>query len=270
MTKLALHHLSLLDVDPLTFVDIAAEAGCSGVCVFAYISQTGVSGFQLPSVTKAMLPDMKRRVADKGLTVDKADFFVISDNPPFDEYRGGFEIAANLGAKFAITLVYDTVTKRATENLAKLATIAAEYGLTLAIEFMSIAPGCKTIEDANAMIRAAGRDNIGISIDALHLERSGGKPSSLAAIDPKLLVSAQICDGPLGISDTYIPESLDRMVPGEGQFPLVDLVKALPSFTAYDIETPVPKLQAAGVSPLDRARRLVAGARRIMEQAKAG
>lgn len=270
MSDLALHQLTLLDTDPLTLIDIAAEVGCTGICIFAHIPDIISAPTRLPTVPRTILPEMKTRMSDKNITVDKIDVFAVTETPSFDSYRDGFEIGATLGARHAITLVYDTLAARAAENLAKLGEIAAEYDLNLAIEFMTLVPGCTTIQQAAALIRAAGRDNIRISVDALHLERSGGTPADVAAIDPSYIVSAQLCDGPLGFSNDYLTETaIDRQVAGEGEFPLTALVAALPAWTDYDVETPLARLQASGISPLERARRAVSGARAVLAAASA-
>ncbi|MBV8066442.1 MAG: hypothetical protein JO113_00590, partial [Candidatus Eremiobacteraeota bacterium] len=80
---------------------------------------------------------------------------------------------------------------------------------------------CALGVDAVALVAGAGAANAGITVDILHLTRTGDTPDALRAIDPKLIGYAQICDGPL----TRPKEEWDdegfqqRQIPGDGGFP---------------------------------------------------
>lgn len=265
MINLALHHFSITDVDPFTLVDIAVATGCKGVCVFT--CQAAGFGSPLPLISKAMVPEMLGRLTDKNIDVWNIDCFPILADTPFDQYRAGFEIGAQLGAKRAVTIIVDAEHKRASESLAKLADIATEYELSLIIEFMQLYGGCGSIHEAVNLINQADRANIFIAVDALHLARSGGTPEDVAGIDPRLIGSAQLCDGPLRVTGDYLSEAFDRQVPGEGAFPLEALVRALPPGTAVDVETPMQRLAERGVSAIERARMGVAGAKTVCVKA---
>lgn len=266
MRKLALHQLSVAEASPLELIEFAAATGCSGVCV---VTDQPVSDptneFWLPFVDRGLLPEMKQRMRDFNISVDKIEVFPVGPDFDVNSVRTGMEIGAALGAKVAIVLITDNERARAIDNLALFGEVAAEHGLALAIEFMRLTPGCQTLEEARDVAAATGRDNVGISLDVLHFERSGGRPADIAAIDPGLLISCQISDGPAGESDDYTYEAMfARQAAGDGQFPLSEVVAALPVSTLYDVETPLAHLRASGMPPLERARRAVAGARRFL------
>ncbi len=83
-----------------------------------------------------------------------------------------------------------------------------------------------------------------VLVDALHLQRSGGSPASLAAVPPELLPYGQLCDGPLlpvwpDDDDARVESRTDRLLPGEGEFPLRELIHSLPAGSALSVEAPV-------------------------------
>jgi sugar phosphate isomerase/epimerase len=60
----------------------------------------------------------------------------------------------------------------------------------------------------------------------------------------------------------------NRMVPGEGQFPLVEFVRMLPPNGVLSIEVPLMRFQAE-LAPRGRAQRAVEGTRSVLAAAAA-
>ena len=135
----------------------------------------------------------------------------------------------------------DPELSRAADNLGRLADHAARHDIKIAIEFMRWRAAA-TIEDAARLAQACGRGNVGILLDALHLSRSGGSPASVAALPPELILYLQICDAPAAQpADTAacIAEARGaRLLPGEGELWLAQLMSALSPDIAISIETP--------------------------------
>lgn len=267
---IALHQVTALDIGPLELVDLAADNGCAKVCVFtnapALPTEDGGVDLGFPMVTRILLPVFKAKIAERGLTVGNIEFFPLDIDPPFEQYREGLAIGSELAAVRAVVHMFDPDLNRGARSLARFAAMAAEYGLDVGLEFMPLSPACPTLERAADYIRASGAGNVRIGVDALHLARSGGSPADIAAINPSMIGYSQLCDGPLGIKSDYLEEALDRKVPGTADFPLVELIKALPLHTDFDIETPLFSLANAGVSAAERVRQAVEGARRVMQQ----
>jgi len=265
---LALHQVSVMDVDPFTLVNLAADAGCDAVCVFTNTpllpSAEGKIDLGFPMVTKAMVPEFNALLKARNIMVGNVEFFPITPDLDLESYREGMEIGQAIGAARLVTHIQDSNFDRAAKNLKKLGDMARQYGITCALEFTPLFPDCATLQSAVDIIKASGSDNVRIGVDALHLERSGGSPADVAAIDPQLIGYAQICDGPLGLGENYFDEALNRKVAGTGQFPLTDLIKVLPAHTAYDVETPLRDLADAGVPAVERVRMAVEGARRLL------
>lgn len=112
-------------------------------------------------------------------------------------------------------------------------------------------------------------DNLAILVDLLHLHRSGGTPADLAKVDPALLRGAQLCDGPNEATrEEYLDQALnERMVPGEGDMPVVDFLATLPRDLVFGLEIPLRKHIEAGEGHLDRARRLMKATRASLVKA---
>lgn len=278
-TALALHHFTIADVTPLELVPIAAETGCGAVCVFVDSPELPASGEEIPKlmfpvVTPAMQREMIERLRDYGVTVTNIEFFPLGADTVLENFRAKLALGAELGARLAVTHVHDPDTQRAIDTLARFGQLAAEFGLKAGLEFMGLSPACNSLQKAVSLVKQAGQANIGVAVDALHLVRTGGTPGEISALDPGLFAYAQLCDGPaledpttaLDV-DRYLKEAFDRLAPGEGVFPLVEMIKALPAAIFYDVEVPSPTLAGRGMTPRQRAMRAVTATRQLLAAA---
>ena len=68
-----------MDVDPLTLVDLAADNGCDGVCVFVNTpllpSKDGQIDLGFPLVTSELVPAFKQRLAERNIGVGNVESF---------------------------------------------------------------------------------------------------------------------------------------------------------------------------------------------------
>jgi sugar phosphate isomerase/epimerase len=117
------------------------------------------------------------------------------------------------------------------------------------IEFM-VFRGIATLDDAMRVVGLAGHPNLGICVDALHLQRSGGTPESVSRIDSRLISCVQLCDAPAAApAPQDIPREAryGRLYPGEGALPLRELLAVVPAGHPLSIEVPcaAPKLSVA-------------------------
>ena len=107
------------------------------------------------------------------------------------------------------------------------------------LEFMPYR-GVASFSDAAEVVERADRPNAFILLDALHFERSGSDLTDLRNLDPKLLGTFQICDGPKQPPADLVAESrLHRSLPGEGEFALGDMIDALPADLPLGVEVPL-------------------------------
>ena len=255
MNRLSLSHLTVLEVGPPDLVTLAADAGFSSLGVRLHPPMPGGTAYPLRPGSAAMI-ETRRRMADRGVEVLDVEVVRLASDTDVRGYAPMFDSAAELGAKRVCVNVDDPDRARAIDRFAELCDLAKLSNLGVDLEFMVWRPVAR-IADAVEIVRAAGRSNGAILIDALHLFRSGGSASAIAALDPALIGSVQLCDAraeapdPSGIIDEARG---NRLPPGEGALPLSELVAALPENVTFGLEVPMsatPPLPA-----LERARRV--------------
>jgi sugar phosphate isomerase/epimerase len=181
----------------------------------------------------------------------------IAADTDVETYVPMFAAAAELGAQRVCVNIDDPDRTRTIDRFAKLCDLAAPAGLSLDVEFMIWRPVAR-LEDAVAVVRGAGKRNGGVLVDALHLHRSGGSATDVAALDPALIGSFQLCDarGKAPDPSEIINEArTDRLPPGEGELPLRELIDALPPGMPLSLEIPMTR-SAPELSPVARARRI--------------
>jgi sugar phosphate isomerase/epimerase len=113
----------------------------------------------------------------------------------------------------------------AAEAFAGVCDRAADHGLLVQIEFMSMS-SLPTIADAWAVVEAAGRDNGGIVLDSWHFFRTGTL-ADLSAVPLAKIFGLQISDALRQPNPDPAHDTATRMMPGEGELPLRDLLVAL-------------------------------------------
>lgn len=268
MRKLSLDQLTVIGISPLEMIRIAAEVGYDG------ISPIGLSApeFDLPIQPFAdndrLCDEMGVLLRDTGISIVNVDGFPLFPHTSPERFKNPLQNCARLGARFATTLILDKDAKRAQDKFSRLCELADTVGLTVLLEFTPITE-IGDLQHGLEFLRQMNRSNAALQLDAYHLAHSGGLPSDVSKIDPKWVASAQLCDGPLGQSaEQYAYNVLyERGLPGTGQIPLVDFVRALPPEVPIGVEVPMKSLSDRGVSPLDRARLAFTATRKTLELA---
>ena len=152
----------------------------------------------------------------------------------------------------------------AAENLAIGADIAASHGLQLALEFNSRHPAINTLDSGMALVDAVNMHNCGLLIDTYHLHRSGGSAASFANLSVDHIVTVQFSDVPPG-PPSSAPVAIDRLPPGRGTVPFVEIFKALMAldYRGYmSYEAPNPEqwrrpAEVVALEGLERVRALI-------------
>jgi sugar phosphate isomerase/epimerase len=115
------------------------------------------------------------------------------------------------------------------EEYAALCDRAAEVGLVVGVEYVPYTT-IKTLDDALALTRAAGRPNGGVCVDVWH-HRRGGSPADLSStgVAAADVVAVQINDGPIrpDLDDYKVDCLVSRLAPGDGEFEVAELVGQL-------------------------------------------
>jgi sugar phosphate isomerase/epimerase len=266
VNPLSLDHLTIFDVSPPELVEIAADLG------FPYVSLWTAAPLKgdFPMLTDANMRETRRRLDDAGVRLGNMECFNLTPELVVEDFRTAVALGAELGATSLVAInAWDPERSRALANFVRLCEIAAGFGLKVNVEFISKGE-VRTLADAVRFITDSGQPNVGVTVDILHLMRTGGAPADLAAIDPKLIGYAQICDGPLVIDEAlWNSEGFEqRQIPGEGEFPLADFVAAVPPDIILGVEVPLKSLREAGVTAHERAHRALAGTLNYVDDAE--
>ena len=249
MRTLSLAALTLLDVPPPEQVRIAARTGFTHVGLRLLPATPADPDYDMLGDTPAVRATLSA-LMETGIRV--------SDVEIDDRLQRFMETAARLGAGQVLVAGNDDNLQRSADNLAILAAAGRPYGLTMNLEPMPWTQ-LRTIADAQAMIAASGREDIGILVDALHFWRAGESLAALSRLPAHHLNYMQLCDGA-----AQMPESEQelirqarsaRNVPGEGGLDLHGLMSALPATLPVSLEVPLDGEQGA-LPPLQRAQLL--------------
>jgi sugar phosphate isomerase/epimerase len=262
MTTLSLDHLTIFDASPPELIDIAAGLDIPLVSLWTQLPLQA----NLPLVTEANKAHTLARMRDTGVKLGNIECFNLTPEVKPEDFRRAVALGAELGATSLVAInAWDPERSRALDNFVALCRIAAEYGLKVNVEFISMGK-VRTLEDAVAFVTDSGEPNVGVTVDFLHLIRTGGTPADLAKIGPKLIGYIQICDGPLEMpQEKWNDEGFEqRELPGHGEFPLKELLAAIPAGVTVGVEVPQRSRREAGVSAAERAKLAVEGARRLL------
>lgn len=115
------------------------------------------------------------------------------------------------------------VTSDTVATLREMADAAAEFGISVAFEFMGFPwAAVRDVAGAWAIVQQA---NLGIIVDTAHFYAGGSTLESIKEVDPERLVVLHIND----VEDVAKPDITDghRLYPGEGVIPLQDILGAV-------------------------------------------
>lgn len=247
MNPLALCHFTLVEAEPPAFVDIAAQAGFTAVSLMIQFPRSYGPGFPMAGDTR-MRRETRRRLDATGVTLFDAATCRLEPGTAVEDFQATVESAAYLGARRVDVNGNDPDEARLTDQFAALCALCAVHGLGVGLEFM-MSTQIKTLGDALALIERSGADNAAVTVDALHLARSGGSARDVAALDRAQISYLQLCDGPAQPpGQEYAREAAaERMLPGAGELPVRALVDAVGPDVVLGVEAPSRRRAEQGV-----------------------
>lgn len=262
---LSLAFLTVQGCPPVEHVQAAAAAGYDA----AGLRLIAPHGLELahPIVgDKALIREIRSVAADLGISFLDGEVFTLLPQTDVEAWLPVIETAAEFGMKLMQIASEDPEQARAADNLGRIADVANRHGIKMAIEFMRWRAAA-TVEGAAALARASGRDNVGILLDTLHLSRSGGSPASVAALPGELMLYLQLCDAPAAQpasdADAIAEARGARLLPGEGDLWLKELMAQLPRDIWISVET--PHASVAGLSFTEKAKRGMQATRAFLD-----
>jgi sugar phosphate isomerase/epimerase len=270
--RLGIGFLGTFALPPVDCVSLAADLGCgyiSTVVQGAPLLPLGFAPFSLKD--DALRSELRAAMADRGVAISLGDGFLVLPDADMGSFAGDLDVLADLGVPWINVVSLDPDLHRSFDQFAALTEVAAQRGIKAAVEPV---PGL-TVGDlptAVAAVEHVGRPDFRLLIDTMHLVRSGGGAAELAALAPGQIGYAQLCDTTLAPRmENYMEEAMyERMVPGEGELPLRDILSALPSDVVIELEVPRRSLALDGVSAIDRLRPCVEAARLLLSEVQPG
>nr|WP_307873590.1 MULTISPECIES: sugar phosphate isomerase/epimerase [unclassified Frankia] len=264
--RLGLEHQTVFGLPPVEFVHLAADLGCRYIAAVLTGNPVNPHGYE-PFSLRDDTALRRRTIAamrERDVSISLGEGFVVRPGSDMRGHAADLDVMAELGVAMVNTVTMDPDLDRSHDEFATLAELASERGIQTTIEF---APSL-TISDldgALAAIRHVARPDFRLLIDTMHLARAGHTPEDLAALDPALIAYAQLSDHTTHQRGTvYREDTIDRMVPGEGELPLRDILAALPTDIVIGLEVPMLSAAQAGEPTEQRARRCVQAARNLL------
>lgn len=116
-------------------------------------------------------------------------------------------------------------TDEAVANIARAGEIAAGFGLKLTLEYQFQHPVVSSLDILRDLIRRAGRKNVGLLLDAYHLQRGGRPGAGFRDVPPDEIFYVQFSDVPDAPPPSLPP--VDRLPAGRGVVGWSDLLRLL-------------------------------------------
>jgi sugar phosphate isomerase/epimerase len=267
MDRLGIEFLSVFGMPPVEFVHLAADLGCryiSSTLVGLSVPQLGYPAYSLkddPRLRNQVLAAMDER----GVAISLGEGLLVRRGAETRDLAADLDVMAELRVPRVNTVSFEPDRNRTSDQIAVLAELAADHGMETTIE---LAPGT-TVGDVAAglaVLDHIGRSDIRLLIDTMHFVRGGGTAAELADVDPDRIGYVQLSDTTLQPRiDDYMREAMfERLVPGEGELPLREIIAVVPPDVIIGLEVPQLSLAEAGVTPFDRLRPSVEAARAIL------
>ncbi len=213
-----------------------------------------------------LVREAARRLRDTGLQVLDIEIFRLKPDTRVADYEGALEAGAILGARHALAAPQDADVARLADRLGALCELAARYGLVVDLE---PTPWYEvpTLGAAARVIQASGRGDAGLVVDAIHWDRAGDTPESIAALAPAYFRYVQLCDAPAArpadLATLLLQARAERLMPGDGGLDLKALLRALPPHIPISLEVPMQALSTT-VPVLERSRRMLEKTRALL------
>jgi sugar phosphate isomerase/epimerase len=244
-----------LDSGPIETITAAAAAGFRSVGI-RITGRRITDPFSNVIGNKQVIREIRQRLDDSGIALSNVSAYHFFPDVTLDHMKRVMDVVAELGARIVVANNYDPDEQAFIDKVGSYCELARPHGIRIAIEFMRYS-AVKNMQDTTRIIRAVGSANLGMLIDALHLDRSGGTPADILKLNPELVIFAQICDAKKLVgtpSDAELRHEArtGRLFPGDGSLPLRDFLDALPMGTEIEYEVPRPDL--GGLTLEERAK----------------
>lgn len=263
MERLGIDCLSVFGLPPVQFVELAARLGCGFVTFGVPVTFNPESYPSYCCKDPLTQREVQAALRDHGIAVKVGEGFFFMPGMEAKHFALHLDAMAELGAQTINMVSMNGDLGRSLDGFAALAEMSAARGMSSSVEFVA-GQVVGNLEDAAKAVRHVGRPDFKLVVDMLHLARSAGTVSDLANLDPDTIGYIQLCDCRYEATD-YVQEAMyERMRPGTGELPLLELLAALPRDIPVGIEIPQRSLANAGLGPMERLQPCVEAARALL------
>ncbi|MGM8211253.1 sugar phosphate isomerase/epimerase family protein [Virgibacillus sp. W0430] len=238
--QFSLAYLTVLNTPPPEMAHMAANAGYDFISLRPiYMGLPGEQNFSL-ATNKSLFKETKRAMEDRNIQLLDIELARIADNIDPSEYEPELEMAAELGGKHVLSSIWTDNRYEAVEKFSRLCDLAAQYNLTVDLEYVPIASVSKMVE-ATEILSIVSRKNAGLLIDIHHFHRAHDTVEELRKVPKEWFHFVHLCD-----AVEEIPRDKEEMMRivrearsyvGEGGIDVASVVNAIPN-VPYSIELP--------------------------------
>lgn len=267
MENLGIEFISFFGMPPVDAVELARDLGCD--CISTGLKPMDYNPYGFPRwslLDYAQRRELAAAAAGCGVVVSSGEgFFVQPGSDVRETALPGLEALAELGVRRINSVSFEPDFQRNIDQFGRLAETAAGFGIETLIEFVPIF-ALADLPTAHAIVCHIGRSDCKLMIDTMHLGRTGITAADLRAIDSAHIGYIQLCDAPL-VPDisSYLEEAMyQRMVPGEGELALGEMLGALPRERIISLEVPLRAEAEAGIPLREGLGRCVAATHKLV------
>jgi sugar phosphate isomerase/epimerase len=270
--RIAIEFISALGMPPIDYIRLAADLRCRqiGIALEPIVANTKAYPKWSLRNDSVLRRETVAALRDNGVSVLLGEGFLIWPNKDIRNASADLDLMVELGAKRVNVLSLDPDRGRTIDQCGIFAEQASARDLDATLEFLPGMP-VHDLPSALDVVRQVNRPNFRVLIDAMHFFRSGSDLTQLSVLDPSLIGHVQLCDVPLQSKYTnYADEArYDRLQPGEGELPLLDLLVALPADSIIGLEVPMLAKAEAGIGPRQYLSGCIEAASALLKQADA-
>jgi len=265
---ISLDHPTTPGLNPLQTIALAHELGCDAV-VLRLRNYPDYQGNPYDVIAdRAMRRKIHDEVQARGMFIAAANAFEIRAGTPVSAAQAQLEAAAEIGARGVSVVVYEQDRSKHFDQISEYAELCRKLQLRMLLEFLAVS-GVNSLAYTLELIRNVANPALGISADSLHIARTGATAADISAVPAGLIAHAQLNDGPAHVpAEQQMDEARgERLLPGEGSFDLIGLVRALPPDVPIGVEAGSRTRFVSGVTMQDHGRAAVAAMRSVIAQA---
>ena len=270
MDRLGIEMLSVFGMPPIEFVHLAADLGCrymtASMVGFAPVNSLRYEPFSLRDDAQ-LRRDLLAAMDDRNVSISLGEGLLIAPGIDVRSYAADLDIMAELRIPRINTVSLEPDRARTFDELAALTELAAARGIVTCIEPV-VGLSIADLPSAMAAVEYVNRDEISLLIDTMHVARFGACADDLRSIPAERIGYIQLSDTTMQPRMKHYAEEAmyERMAPGAGELPLLDMLTALPKDRVVGLEIPMRASAEAGVSAYDRLLPCVEGARSLLAE----